>query len=194
MTWFRVYTYRGGYPFAALAVAAATALLLPFRAFLLPAQAMLLFLPVIVAIGRLAGVRASGTGAVLAFLAVDVMFVPPYYHLTVSSPVDWITLLVFLLVGLASGLQTGAIRQRERAAVQREREMALLSRLTSRLVSEESVEEMAGFIVGEVVAVLGADRAVLFLRASGERASLLAEASRVRPPTSTTHTALTQPV
>ena len=176
MTWFRVYTYRGGYPFAALAVAAATALLLPFRAFLLPAQAMLLFLPVIVAIGRLAGVRASGTGAVLAFLAVDVMFVPPYYHLTVSSPVDWITLLVFLLVGLASGLQTGAIRQRERAAVQREREMALLSRLTSRLVSEESVEEMAGFIVGEVVAVLGADRAVLFLRASGERASLLAEA------------------
>jgi two-component system sensor histidine kinase KdpD len=157
-------------------VAATTLLLLPFRAHLHPAQAMLLLVPVIVAIGRLAGVRASAVGAVLAFLAVDFGFVPPYYHLTVASPVDWITLLVFLLVALSSGLQTGAIRQRERAALQREREVALLSRLSSRLVSEESIEEMATFIVGEVAAVLGADRAAVFVRAPGDRAALLAQA------------------
>jgi two-component system sensor histidine kinase KdpD len=176
MTWSRLYNYRGGYPFAVLAVAAATALLMPFRVYLHPAQAMLLFVPVIVAIGRLAGVRASALGAVLAFLAVDFGFVPPYYVFTVASPVDWITLLVFLLVALSSGLQTGSIRQRERAAVQREREIALLSRLSSRLVSEESVEEMAAFIVGEVVAVLGADRAALYVSAPGDRATLVAQA------------------
>ena len=162
-----------------LAVVAATGLLLPFRPYLHPAQAMLLFVPVIVGIGRLAGVRASGVGAVLAFLAVDFCFVPPYYHLTVASPVDWITLLVFLLVALSSGLQTGAIRQRERAAVQREREIALLSRLSSRLVSEESIGEMANFIAREVVAVLGADRAAVYVRAHGDRASLLAQAGGV---------------
>ena len=164
---------------AVVAVGVATALLLPFRAHLHPAQAMLLFVPVIVAIGRLAGVRASAVGAVLAFLAVDFGFVPPYYHLTVASPADWITLLVFLLVALSSGLQIGSIRQRERAAVQREREIALLSRLSSRLVSEESIEEMATFIVGEVAAVLGADRAVVFVRAPGDRASLMAQAGGV---------------
>src|SRR5450830_875675 len=118
MRWSRLYSARGGYPLAVVAVGVATALL-------------------------------------LAFLAVDFGFVPPYYHLTVASPADWITLLVFLLVALSSGLQIGSIRQRERAAVQREREIALLSRLSSRLVSEESIEEMATFIVGEVAAVLG---------------------------------------
>ncbi len=179
MRWSRLYSARGGYPLAVVAVAAATALLLPFRAHLHPAQAMLIFVPVIVAIGRLAGVRASAVGAVLAFLAADFVFVPPYYHLTVASPADWITLLVFLLVALSSGLQTGAIRQRERAAVQREREIALLSRLSSRLVSEESIEEMATFIVGEVAAVLGADRAVVFVRAPGDRAALMAQAGGV---------------
>lgn len=172
----RFYAARGGLPFAVLAVVAATGLLLPFRPFLHPAQAMLLFVPLIVGIGRLSGVRASGLGAVLAFLAVDFCFVPPYYHLTVASPVDWITLLVFLLVALSSGLQTGAIRQRERAAVQRERELALLSRLSSRLVSEESIGEMASFIAREVVAVLGADRAAVYVRARDDRASLLAQA------------------
>jgi two-component system sensor histidine kinase KdpD len=176
MTWSRLYTYRGGYPFAVLAVIATTALLLPFRALLHPAQAMLLFLPVIVAIGRLVGVRASALAAPLAFLTVDFLFVPPYYRLTVDSPADWITLVVFLLVGLSAGLQTGSMRQREQAAVQREREMRLLIRLTSRLVSEESLEDMAAFIVGEVVSVLGADRAALFACAPGERASLVAQA------------------
>jgi two-component system sensor histidine kinase KdpD len=176
MTWSRLYTYRGGYPFAVLAVATTTAILLPFRALLHPAQAMLLFLPVIVAIGRLVGVRASALAAPLAFLAVDFLFVPPYYRFTVASPADWITLVVFLLVALSAGMQTGSMRQREQAAVQREREMALLTRLSSRLVSEESVEDMTDFIVGEVVAVLGADRSALFACAPGERASLVAQA------------------
>lgn len=176
MRWSRLYTAGGGIPLTALAVAVATALLLPFRAFVHPAQAMLLFVPVIVAIGRLAGVRASALGAALAFLAVDLVFVPPYYHLSVASPVDWVTMVVFLLVALSAGLQTGSIRQRERAAVQREREVALLSRLSSRLVSEESIDEMAAFITSEIVAVLGADRAAVFVRGPGDRAALLAQA------------------
>ena len=59
---------------------------------------MLLFLPMIVGVARVAGVRASVAAAIAGFLALDVLFVPPYYHLTVASPADWVTLVVFLLV------------------------------------------------------------------------------------------------
>lgn len=166
----------GGYPLVLAVVGAATMLLLPFRSVLAPAQIMLLYVPVIVWVARSFGVRASVVAAALSFLAVDLLFVPPYYHLSVASPVDWVTLLLFLGVAVAAGLQTGRMRQREHAAIQRQREVALLNRLSSRLVSEESADAMAFFIVHEVVSVLGADRAALFLRGRGDTAELLAQA------------------
>jgi two-component system sensor histidine kinase KdpD len=178
MRWQRLATVWGGYPFALAAVVIVTAALLPFRSLLQPAQAMLLYLPMIVGVARVAGVRASVAAAIAGFLALDLLFVPPYYHFTVASPVDWVTLVVFLLVAALAGVQTGYIRQRERAAVQRQAEFALLNRLSSRLVSEVSEQVTAGFIVGEIVSVLGADRAVLYSRESGE-AHVLAQAGGV---------------
>jgi two-component system sensor histidine kinase KdpD len=175
MRWQRLTAFWGGYPLAAVAVAAETALLLPFRSSLYPAQAMLLFVPLIIVVGRFAGLRASAAAAILAFLAADFVFVPPYFHLSVTASGDWVTLLIFLLVALSVGLQTSTIRQRERAAVQREREITLLSRLSSTLVSEDSVDEMAGFIVGEVVSVLGTERAAVYVRAPGGGTALLAQ-------------------
>lgn len=157
-------------------VGAAAVLMLPFRSLLAPAHVMLLYVPVIVWLARTSGVRASVLAAVGAFLAVDLLFVQPYYHLGVSSPVDWVTLPLFLGVAVAAGLQTGRMRQREHAAIQRQREIALLNRLSSRLVSEKSTDAMASFIVHDVVAVLGADRAAIFLRGPGDTAQLLAHA------------------
>jgi two-component system sensor histidine kinase KdpD len=157
-------------------IGAATAVLLPFRSFLHPAQVMLLFVPVVLWIARACGMRASAAAALLSFGVVDFLFVPPYYHITVSSPVDWVTLVVFLGVALAAGLQTGHMKQRETAAVQRQREIALLNRLSSRLVSEKSVEAMASFIVHEVVAVLGAGRSAMFVRTEAGTAELVAQA------------------
>lgn len=170
----RLLTAWGGYPFALAVVVLATVALLPFRAVLHPAQLMLLYVALIVGVARVSGVRGSLVAAVAAFVAADLVFVPPYYHLTVSAPADWITLLVFVSVAVVSGLQTGQMLQRERAAIQREREIALLNRLSSRLVSEDSLDAMASFIVREVGAVFGADRAALFVRAAGEDVELLA--------------------
>lgn len=172
----RFLTALWGLPLVFVAIGAATAVLLPFRSVLQPAQVMLLYVPIIVSVARAGGVHASVGAAALSFLAVDVLFVPPYYRVSVTSPVDWVTLVLFLGVALAAGVQTGQMRQRERAAIQRQREIALLNRLSSRLVSEKSVEAMASFIVHEVVSVLGADRAALFVRTGGSAARLLAQA------------------
>jgi two-component system sensor histidine kinase KdpD len=171
----RFMTALWGLPLVLVAIAAMTIVLLPLRSIMHADQVMLLYVPVILWIARRGGVRASISAAVVAFLGVDFLFVPPYYRLSVSSPVDWITLLLFFGVALVAGVQTGQMRRRESAAVQRQREIALLNRLSSRLVSEKSVQEMASFIVNEVVAVLASDRAALYVRA-GDDSELVAEA------------------
>jgi K+-sensing histidine kinase KdpD len=159
----RVVSAGSGYPFAFATVALATLLFLPFRSVLQTTVFMLLYVPVIITVARLAGVRASATAAVLAFLALDFLFIPPYYHLTVASLAEWLGLLVFLSVALASGQQTGQLRARERAAVRRQEELALLNRLAFRIASEKSGTAIAEFIVGQVAEVLGASRAALYV-------------------------------
>ena len=160
-------TWWGGYPLAAALVVLASLVLLAFRPFLPATTVMLLYVPVIVGVARLAGVRASATAAVLAFLALDLLFVPPYYHLTVAAPEEWLGLTVFLIVALIAGQQTGTLRQREQAAIRKQSELELLNSLSFRIVSEKSAASTSQFIVGKVVEVLGAERAALHVWSSG---------------------------
>lgn len=140
----------------------ATAVLLPLRGLLASDQMTLLYIPVIGLVARLAGTGPSAAGAIAAFFAVFFFFVPPYDTLRVAAPRDWLTLLVFVGVALISGRQTALMRQRERLATLRERDLALLNRLSSRLVSAESASELAAFVASEVVDVLGAARCAVF--------------------------------
>ncbi len=162
MRWTGFLGAAGGYPLALAAVGVTSLVLLPLRGLLNPGQIVLLYVPAIVAVARSAGVRPSAAAALAALLAADLLFVPPYYVFVISSPANWITLAVFLLVALIAGLQTGGMRLREQAAMERQKELALLHRLSSRLVSEDSLDRMAADIVAEVVAVFALDRAALY--------------------------------
>lgn len=174
MKWSRLVTWGSGYPFALAMVALVTAGIMPFAALLTPDQTVLLYIPGIVTVARLAGVAPSAVSAIASFIALVFFYIPPIHVLAVSSPRDWLTLAVFIVVALVAGQQTGAMRRRERLAVARQRDLALLNRLSSRLVSEESTAHMAAFIASEVVAVLGAGRCALFL--AGDRLELVAVA------------------
>lgn len=175
MKWSRVVTWGYGYPFALAAVGLATVALLPFRTLLTPDQTVLFYIPVIGLVARLAGIRASALSAVASFSAIIYYFMAPIRVFAASSPRDWLTLAVFMIVALVSGQLTGRMRQREKLAVARQRDLALLNRLSSRLVSEESTDLMAAFIASEVVAVMGAARCAVYV-ASDDRAALLADA------------------
>jgi two-component system sensor histidine kinase KdpD len=175
MRWQRLTSLWDGYPFAAVCVLAATLVALPLRGTLTVPQVGLAFVPVIVALARVSGVRASVFASILAFLLLDVLFLAPYYRLTIASPADFITLAVFLLAAVIVGLQTGRVRHREQGAARRQSELESLNRLSARLVSEDSIASVASFVVDDLVAVLGAERAALYAR-DGERAVRLAEA------------------
>jgi two-component system sensor histidine kinase KdpD len=178
----RAATAGGGYPLAAISVAVVALLILPFRPILSSTTVMLLFVPVIIGVARIAGVRASATAAMLAFLALDLLFVPPYYRLTVATLPEWLGLIVFLIVALVSGQQTAQLRGREAAAIRRQGELALLNRLAFQIASEKSVEAVAEYIVGQVAEVLGARRAALYVAAaSSGTPQCLAQAGLARP-------------
>ena len=99
----------------------------------------------------------------LAFLAWNFFFLPPYHTFYIADPKDWISLFAFLIVGVIVGFQTGRMRDREARAVARERETAALNRLSERLVSQTSTETMADLVLGEIVQLVGAGSATLFI-------------------------------
>jgi len=162
VSWKRAITLGGGYPFAVLAVVAVAVVLLPLRTVLVLPALMLLFVPVIIGVARLLGARAAAASALAAFLVVDLLFIPPYYRLTVASLSEWLGLLVFLIVALLTGQQTARLRQRERASLARQRELELLNRLSSLIAFTQSVESTARFTVEQVAEVMGADRVALY--------------------------------
>jgi len=67
---------------------------------------------------------------------------------------------------IAVGILAGRLRDREERALAREREGALLNRLSASLVSEASTETMAKTVLPETMRVLGATSAALFVPAS----------------------------
>jgi two-component system sensor histidine kinase KdpD len=154
---------RYGYLIAAAAVVAATALFYPGRAHFAKGQWALLYLLIVGLVAGLSGVRPALAAAMVSFLCWNYFFLPPYGTLTVADPRDWLFLAVFLIVGVAIGLQTGRLRDREAEALAREREAGLLNRFSAQLVSDISVEGMARRLIAEVDAITGARCTALFL-------------------------------
>ena len=154
---------RYGYLIAAASVVAATVAFYPGRAHFAKGQWALLYLLIIGLVAGLSGVRPALAAAVLSFFAWNYFFLPPYGTFRVHDPRDWLSLVVFLIVGMLMGIQTGRLRERGAEAREREREAALLNRFSAHLVSDISVEEMSRRLIAEVDGVTGARCTGLFL-------------------------------
>lgn len=126
-------------------------------------QWALLYLLIVVLVASRSGVRAALVAALAGFLAWNYLFLPPYFSFIVHDPKDWLSLVVFLIVGSLIGLQTGRMRDREEAALARERETALFSRLSVNLVSTTSIPIMAEVLLSETREIIRARRASLFI-------------------------------
>jgi two-component system, OmpR family, sensor histidine kinase KdpD len=153
-----------GYAVAAAAVATMVLLLLAARPYIGVQLAPILFIPLIALVGRLIGFRASVVASLLSFGALLYFFVPPYDAAAVASVRDWATLVVFLLVALITGAQTGLMRRSAQSALMRERSLALINRLGAALLAEESLQRAASTVAGQVVASVRARSAMVWTR------------------------------
>ncbi len=158
---------RHGYWLAVLAITFSTVIFLPERAYFARGQWALLYLLVILFVASAAGAGVGILAAVLAFLAWDFFFLPPYGTLVIAELKDWMALIAFLVVGVIVGLQAGRMRDREARAIARERETATLGRLSAELISETSTEAMAEAVLAELVGLLDCPSATLHM--AGER-------------------------
>jgi|NGEPerStandDraft_6_1074524.scaffolds.fasta_scaffold100400_2 two-component system sensor histidine kinase KdpD len=79
-----------GYWFARLAIAASTVVFLPGRAYFAKGQWALLYLLVILLVASVAGAWPGVVSAVLAFLAWDFFFLPPYGTFVIADLRDWL--------------------------------------------------------------------------------------------------------
>ena len=154
---------RHGFILATVAIALSTLLFLLGRADFAKGQWALLYLLVILLVASVAGPGPAVLAAVLAFLAWDFFFLPPYGTFAIRDPKDWLSLGAFLIVGVIVGVLAGRMREREARAVARERETAALNRLSAELVSQTSTEAMARTALAEIVDLLGARSADLFI-------------------------------
>ena len=158
-----LHSARNGYLLALGCMMVATALFLPGRAYFAKGQWALLYLLIIGLVAGMSGVRAAVLAAVLAFLAWDFFFLPPYNTFWIVDPKDWLALLVFLIVGVTIGILTGRLQEREARARARERESALLNELSSSLVSITRTPAMADMLLQKIYHFSGAREVTLWL-------------------------------
>lgn len=162
---------RHGYALALVAIALSTAAFLPGRDAFAKGQWALLYLLVILLVASTAGPGPAVLAAVLAFFAWNFFFLPPYHTLEIRDPKDWLSLVAFLVVGVLVGVLAGRMREREARARAREQESAALNRLSTAVVSQTSTEQMAETCLGEIIDLLGACSAALFIERGGKLVS-----------------------
>ena len=144
-----------GYAVAVAGTGAAAALLLPVRAGVSSANIVLAFLAVVFAATALGGLPSGLLASALAFLAFDVVFLPPYGTLVVDDPQDWVTLAAFLAVAVTVGGLVDVIRRRQAEAERRERESRVLYELSSSLVAHGGLDDTLRSVVGTVRSLFG---------------------------------------
>jgi two-component system, OmpR family, sensor histidine kinase KdpD len=162
-----VSSQRVGYSIAVILVIAATLLFLPGRPHFDEIQWALLYLLIIVFVASLSGFKAALVATVLSFFMWNYFFLPPYGSMIVKEPRDWISLVVFLMVGILMSLQAAKLRERETQALERERDTTLINRFSAHIISEISVQDMAMKLLNEVMDMTGASHVGLYLSEDG---------------------------
>ena len=105
---------------AIFSVVAATALFYPGRNYFAKGQWALLYLLIVVFVASFGGVGPAVLAATLSFFVWNYFFLPPFHTFSIDDPKDWISLFIFLIVGIIMGLQTGRLKEREQKIAQAE--------------------------------------------------------------------------
>lgn len=123
-------------------LAAATALALPFRARVNTIDVAMLYLLAVVAVATLYRRGPAVLASVLAILAFDFLFVPPYYTFDVHDTDYLFTFGVMFVVALLMSGLTARVREQAREAAERERRTTALYELDQALASAASRTEV----------------------------------------------------
>jgi len=99
-------------------VVSATLIFSPGRTYFAKGQWAFFYLLIVVFAANYGGVWPAVLASILSFFAWNYFLLPPYHTFLVDDPKDWISLVVFLAVGIIMGTQTGRLKEREQKIAQ----------------------------------------------------------------------------
>lgn len=159
---------------ALAAVGVATAIMSPARDQLNTLTVALVYLLVCQLFGLVAGPGPAAVAAVLAFLALNFFFVPPYFTLNVAGEQSLVALVAFLAVALITSQLMAVVRRRTDEAIREQRRASLLYDLNAALVRDVRLDDILAAIVERVVTVYGAATGRILLPEVGEQPRVVA--------------------
>jgi two-component system sensor histidine kinase KdpD len=128
-----------------------------------PTTAALIFLVAVLVVSAFWGLQYSIVVAVLATLAFNYYFLPPYGTLTISDPQNWIALVAFLATALIASELSEEARRQALAANQRRKEIERLYGFSQQLLTTENLPELLNVLPRFVVDGFGVGAAALFV-------------------------------
>ena len=128
--------------------------------------ALVLVVPVVV--GVTAGGLAVGlVGVVMGFVVYDLVFIPPYYTLSVGAAQNWVALGVYVLVLLLVARVVSGLDDARAAAEHRTGEARGLLRLSELLIEGKPLDEVLRAVAESLVAGMGYSSVVVLLPREG---------------------------
>jgi two-component system, OmpR family, sensor histidine kinase KdpD len=118
-----------GYGYALLGIATATLVGVLVERIVHISNISLLYLLVVLALAAWVGRGPALVASALAFFAYDLFFIPPYFHITVDDPTEWLSLIALLVTSLVTGQLASTVRDRVREALQSQQRTMTLYRL-----------------------------------------------------------------
>jgi two-component system sensor histidine kinase KdpD len=163
-----------GYGIAVAGTLLATVGLLLVRGQVSTTNVVLVYLIVVVTAAAVGGRGPGVVAAVLGFLAFDLLFIPPYYHLVAHDKQNYLSLGVYLLIALVVSALVAAREQRRIQAERREQEAQTLYELSSSLVTQGGLGQMLASVARTVRALFDLAGCAIVLRAEDGSARIAA--------------------
>ncbi|HWQ20253.1 MAG TPA: DUF4118 domain-containing protein [Methanotrichaceae archaeon] len=152
----------------ALTVAVTAAICLIFHSQLgLTNVAMILLLPVIYS-ATTWGRRAGLTASLLAVIALDFLFVPPQFSMTVADLRYLPVFAVFVVVGIATSFLADLVRRQGEMSGQRERFVSALYSFSRQLMAVRNCTELLDHATKEIAEAFECEVAILLPDESGQ--------------------------
>ena len=161
-----------GYLLATLGTAALVAAFRPFRADLTPLTEGFSFLALVVVTVAVGGLAPGIVASVLAFLAFNFFFIPPYDTFRIADAENVVVLFVFLGLSVLISVLIGQARARAEAAEARERELRMQQDLTYALVDPRPGSESYDFVLRMIVGRFHFQEAALMIQPRADMSGL----------------------
>ncbi len=140
-----------------------------------------LYLLAVVAVGMRWGTVPAVIASVAAFLAYDFLFVQPLYTFTISSPDEWLNLLLLLAVAVAIGRLVAVQAEHAQEVAQRAREAQALFGISRALAETRTVEEAGPMVLERLAAAAAMDRIWFGLGATPAEEKTIADTASGSP-------------